>query len=112
MNWKAHMFIGFIFFILIGHFFLNLSLFNLFFLSIISSFSALLPDLDHPISKSRELLNKLIPFVLLVVFYIYFGGNLYNTILSSLIFLGVYFVLFTFFKPRHRGITHSLFFIN
>lgn len=108
MLWKGHFILGFFLFLIIGYFVFDFSDLRVLILSIIAGFSALIPDLDHDLSKSRKWLNKLFPFVSFIVLFIYLE-NWYSAILITIFLSGIYFLLFTFLKPKHRGITHTLF---
>jgi len=79
--------------------------------------SALVPDLDHDSSKCKRILDMM--FISVAFFMIYFskcGKNIcfpsIDTIGQMAIlffaFLGIYFLFFRFFKPKHRGITHTI----
>jgi len=82
--------------------------------------SALVPDLDHEMGKGREILNKVVfPILLIAIYFNRCGSNFFcfleieqlkSILLVSFALAGIYFVLFTYLKPRHRGITHSLIF--
>ncbi|MFH1394080.1 MAG: metal-dependent hydrolase [Candidatus Micrarchaeota archaeon] len=80
--------------------------------------SALVPDLDHHESKGKAVLD--VGFVVIVAFYAYntmCGGMglcvppyeaVQEMIQLFLAMVGVYFLFFRFFKPAHRGITHTV----
>jgi membrane-bound metal-dependent hydrolase YbcI (DUF457 family) len=79
--------------------------------------AALVPDLDLDGTKGRSILD--IVFAAFALYMVYFsgcGGRICIPAISALpsmaimffAFVGAYFVLFRFFKPRHRGITHTL----
>jgi len=80
--------------------------------------SALIPDLDHDTGKARQILDKLIPLMALFVvathvcgkelFCLLEFGHLKTIGVLSLVLIGLYFLLFTYLKPKHRGITHSI----
>lgn len=92
-------------------------IFSLILIVIFGAFSALVPDLDHDSSKGRKLLDAC------VIVFAFLGGYLWACggiacipdvsavlpmIILSLLIIGIYFVLFTLFKPKHRGITHTI----
>lgn len=112
MNWFAHFAIGFLLSALIFHF-LGTNPYELAILSIFAGASALLPDLDHTNSKARQMLDKVIIFIAAIFTYLFHCSN-YSCILTEnfalriFAFAGAYFLVFTYFKPEHRGITHSL----
>ena len=70
---------------------------------VFGALSALVPDLDHSSSKGRQLLDKVV-----VAGSLLFFAFLQNALFFALGIIAVYFIIFTFFKPQHRGITHSL----
>lgn len=107
MNWKPHFLFGFLLFAVLGYVFLTKDFFQLAFLSAVAGLSALLPDLDHELSKSRKITDKLVPILAFVILFFH-SRDFLNSILFTLVISGIYFILFTFFKPRHRGITHTL----
>ncbi|MDD5022921.1 MAG: metal-dependent hydrolase [Candidatus ainarchaeum sp.] len=108
MNWKGHFLFAFILFLLIGYFILNIEIINLLLFAILAGFSSVLPDMDHELSKFRKISDKLFPIITFV--YLFWNSwDLLSSIILTLLFSGVYFLIFTFLKPKHRGITHSLF---
>ncbi len=112
MNWVKHFAIGFIF-ALIVFYLLGSSADEIIVFSFFAGASALLPDLDHVNSKAREILDKLIIFIAAIFTYLSYCQNLScvlneNFVLRIFAFAGAYFIVFTYFKPEHRGITHSL----
>lgn len=79
--------------------------------------AALVPDLDHHSSKGKEILD--LAFISVAFFMVFFSNCGSSICLPDLeaishmaliffAFLGVYFLFFRFFKPAHRGITHTL----
>ncbi len=111
MDWKAHFIFGFLLFLLFGYFLLNIfDSITLLFYSFLCGLFALIPDLDHELSKSRKILDKLVPTISFVLGYIYFN-NILNSIYLTILVSGIYFIFFAFLKPKHRGITHSILFL-
>lgn len=120
MEWRAHSLIGFILTAMVASFFLQVT--NILFLFVLSTFgmlSALLPDLDQKNSKAKTLLDfSVVIAVSGAMMLNSCGGSLCippmnvlpNVLLNALAIFGVYFLIFTFLKPKHRGITHSLVF--
>ncbi len=125
MNWRPHFAIGcgavalaYIIAILLFNVYLWDNPILIVLLVLFGGMSALVPDLDHHDSKGKALLD--VGFVLVVAFYAYStacsNGGLclppYDALISMLqLFLamvGAYFLFFRFFKPAHRGITHTL----
>lgn len=117
MNYKQHFLIGILFSLaalfLLGHPFLS---FSSFFLISICAIFALLPDVDHDLSKGKQLLDySSIAFSLLISYSASCSSvcsitvSLFVDIVkNALVLIGCYFVFIRFFKPKHRGITHSL----
>ena len=104
MNWKSHALIGAVLVILVAFFIFKISDYLLLFeFFVFGALSALVPDLDHSSSKGRQLLDKAVVIGSLLIV-----GFLQNALFFALAIIAVYFILFTFFKPAHRGITHSL----
>ncbi len=117
MNWKQHIIVGLIFGLLLS-FFIRVDVLQAIILIVFSGLCALIPDLDHQMSKGREILDKGVPLVALI-FSIYstcIGGiecvanveKITNIVKSTLLISGFYFVVITYLKPKHRGITHTL----
>lgn len=117
MDWRAHTAIGAAFsagtaYILGVHGFPELVFFAFF-----GALSALVPDLDHDHSKGRKLLDSVMIAFAGVMGYLYAchgslcvpgPGAIADATIVFLVLAGAYFVLFMIFKPRHRGITHTL----
>ena len=105
MNWKGHLTVGF--FTAIGiTAVIKPGLVETGLLVLLCAFSALLPDIDHDMSKGRKIVDSMalvIPFAL--------GWSATNNFIASagpaFLFFGIYTVLFRVFKPKHRGITHT-----
>lgn len=102
---------------MVAYVFITRDAFTLALLGCFGAMSALLPDLDHDASKGRKILDAV--FMLLACFIAYFGGcgggiclpGIAAAATMAIVFLallGAYFLLFRLFKPRHRGITHTL----
>ncbi|MBU0590976.1 metal-dependent hydrolase [Candidatus Micrarchaeota archaeon] len=117
MNWKSHALIGailaFVLFYLLG----SRDMLELIIIIFFGAISALVPDLDHDTSKGKKILDLV--FISIVFFVLYFSqcgksfcipslGAIGQLIIFFFAFLGVYFLFFRFFKPKHRGITHTL----
>lgn len=117
MNYKQHFLVG-ILFSIAALFLLNRTIVSLdsFFLILICAIFALLPDVDHDLSKGKQLLDYSSIFFSFVVSYSLSCSSLCSLSVSllaqivknALILIGGYFVFIRFFKPKHRGITHSL----
>ncbi len=111
MDWRSHVLIGIVLSLPVM-IYLQVELPMLILLSLFAGFSALLPDVDHKMSKIRWLADR--AFVLFAVIYSYsncMGCSVGEVIKDSLVLIGIYFLILTFLSPRHRGITHSLLFV-
>ena len=111
MNWRGH-----VLFALLLTFALSLVCSSLYLMSLMEwlwalpviIFASLLPDVDIESSKSQRMAN-----FLALVFAIAYGFHDIGQYLAygwklSLEILGAYFLVVYVFKPKHRGITHSL----
>ncbi|VVC03200.1 LexA-binding, inner membrane-associated putative hydrolase [Candidatus Bilamarchaeum dharawalense] len=113
MRWRSHAVIGALCSVLILYLLSTHEVSDLLVIAIFGALSALTPDLDHEMSKGRKLLD--IGFIFSSFAILYWSGC-HGEICSPdvsifimwLAVLGGYFLLFRFFKPKHRGITHSL----
>jgi membrane-bound metal-dependent hydrolase YbcI (DUF457 family) len=117
MDWRSHALIGavsapILLFMLGTHGLIELAA-----VAAMGAFAALVPDLDHQVSRGRQVLDACaIAAAFLIVYMSGCGTSICIPTLSamksmavlSLALLGAYFVFFTLFKPAHRGITHSL----
>ena len=116
VDWKKHL----AFALLIGagaSYLLAVDIAQALALTVFCGACALVPDMDCGTSKIRDLMNKLIlPIAAIFVYFAYCNG--YSCAISELFalrtfaFAGAYTVLFAYFTPRHRGITHSLLFAS
>ncbi len=119
MDFKVHFLIGALASIIVFLFVFPVDKFMLMVLAIFSAFSALVPDLDHETSKLRKLLNIFLPlglfaFVLLKSCPDFqcsaFSFDFFLLLIKEwLVMCGLYFIVMTYLKPKHRGITHTLF---
>ncbi|MDO8553615.1 MAG: metal-dependent hydrolase [Candidatus Micrarchaeota archaeon] len=119
MNWKQHMIVAVIFSLLILLFVFNIqNQITLAILGLFSAFSALLPDLDHKMSKGTDLANKVVVILSFVFVISNVCTNSFSCFLdsvtlklifiNSLVLIGIYFIVMTFLRPSHRGITHTV----
>lgn len=106
MNYPAHFFIGMVTGVIIGLYF-KLSFLSLIIWSFVGGLAALLPDIDHPQSKGTQILNIVVMAISFFLAYNCFNDWLY-IILGGLFIYMMYKLFYIIFKPRHRGITHSL----
>ena len=110
MDWKSHIVIGFIGTAVILYL-LSISLDLLILLSLFSGLSALLPDIDHDSSKIRKITDKSV--IIIAAGYSFLTCRtcgILELVKQTLIITGLYFLIMTFAKPKHRGITHSILF--
>ena len=116
MNWPEHMFIGALFGIILA-LLLQIPIFDSAILVAFASVSALAPDIDHDSSKIRRISNITVP---IAAFGFSFAStctesvmctleDLRSVVILGLAITGLYMIIITFFKPRHRGITHTIF---
>jgi len=118
MNWRSHAFIGFTASAIALFFIFKVdNIFSMMILALFGLISALVPDLDHNDSKGKQILDAGI--VAIVTSSLLFSscgsqfciptiGSFQSMIISALAIFGAYFLLFLFFKPTHRGITHTV----
>ncbi len=117
MNWRPHFIIG-AFAGAIVALILQLNIFVIFLAAIIGGISALAPDIDHDSSKIRKAADITVPifgvfFSLSSICYADVGciiANWRTIIISALAITGLYTIVITYLKPKHRGITHTLLF--
>ncbi|MEW6722924.1 MAG: metal-dependent hydrolase [Candidatus Micrarchaeota archaeon] len=118
MQWRAHLIIGAVLAALVFWFLGAREPVPLALASGFGALCALVPDLDHDSSKGRKMLDSaVIAFALLAVYLGGCGGDACvpdagQIVPMAVLFfaiVGAYFVLFRVFKPRHRGITHTIF---
>ncbi|MCX6768368.1 MAG: metal-dependent hydrolase [Candidatus Micrarchaeota archaeon] len=81
----------------------------------VAAFSALVPDIDHDSSKIRGYADLGVPICAFLFSYtascngVACGVENWHPILvSTLAIAGLYMIVMTYMKPRHRGITHTL----
>ncbi|HSB46974.1 MAG TPA: metal-dependent hydrolase [Candidatus Bilamarchaeum sp.] len=117
MDWKAHTVVGAVFALAAVYVFEVRAFPELVFFAFFGALCALVPDLDIETSKGRQMLDFAMLLFALCIGYLYAcRGSMCLPALESLsligtvffLILGAYFFLFRVFKPRHRGITHTL----
>lgn len=117
MRWRAHVLIGAFLSFAVLYLLGARDPIGLALLSSFGALSALVPDLDHDSSKGRKILDMaVLIFSLLAVYLWDCGGTAcvpapakaLPSIMLFLAIVGGYFILFLVFKPKHRGITHTL----
>jgi membrane-bound metal-dependent hydrolase YbcI (DUF457 family) len=117
MNWRAHATIGAVLALAVLYFLGTRDIVELAVIAFFGAMAALVPDLDHHASKGKEILD--LAFISVAFFMVYFSNcrngfclpdmeAISSMALIFFAFLGVYFLFFRFFKPHHRGITHTL----
>ncbi|MCC7570985.1 metal-dependent hydrolase [Candidatus Micrarchaeota archaeon] len=107
LNSLLHFIIGFVCGLVLAHFF-NFVFLDMLIWAAVAGLTALIPDVDLPQSKATQILS----FILLVLcFFISFNffKNIIYQIAGGVVLFIIYKLLYHFFKPRHRGITHSFF---
>jgi membrane-bound metal-dependent hydrolase YbcI (DUF457 family) len=118
MDWRSHFIAGVVISVLALLLFEITEITSLIILGAIGGFSALVPDLDHDSSQGRKMLDvAFIGFAFLTALTTGCGSNICLPDLGAvsemvIVFFaitGMYFVFFTFLKPTHRGITHTMF---
>ena len=107
MNWRAHLVIGLILCAILFYL-LGTGIFDLLIFSLFGGLCALAPDLDHDMSKGRKIMDAVAILLSLILAYFASGGTILSMLIIFLALVGLYFVLFKLFKPKHRGITHTL----
>ncbi len=116
MNWPEHMFIGALFGLILA-LFLQLPIIEGGLVAGMAAISALAPDIDHDSSKIRKISNITVP---IAAFGFSFAAtcsegvmctldDMRSIIILGLAITGLYMIVITFFKPKHRGITHTIF---
>jgi membrane-bound metal-dependent hydrolase YbcI (DUF457 family) len=117
MNWRSHAVIGGILAFAVLYFLGTRDMVELGVVAFFGAMAALVPDLDHDMSKGKKILD--LAFISVAFFLVYFsncGSSICLPSISAIgqmalvffAFLGLYFLFFRFFKPAHRGITHTL----
>ncbi|MBN1169442.1 metal-dependent hydrolase [Candidatus Micrarchaeota archaeon] len=114
MKWKAHFVIGALAAVVLIYILETAGLATLAVVALFGAFSALLPDLDLETSKGRKLLDiSFIPFAMIIAYVSGCGTGIciptISMITMFLVLVGLYFVIFMLLKPKHRGITHTIF---
>jgi membrane-bound metal-dependent hydrolase YbcI (DUF457 family) len=119
MDWRSHALIGGVFALAGGYLLGVQGMFELVFIAVFGGLCALAPDLDHDTSKGRKWLDiAAVGFSLMIVYRSGCGGmsgfcipgldELRGMAMAFFALCGIYFLFFRFFKPKHRGITHTL----
>ena len=118
MDWRSHAFIGAVFALAAGLLLGMDGILQLIFIAVFGALCALVPDLDHDASKGRQWLDvAAVGFSAILVmrsacsdwFCVPDLDVLRIMVMGFLALCGAYFLFFRFFKPKHRGITHTLF---
>lgn len=102
MDWKAHFIIGTLIVLLTSSFILKFDILQTIGLSLFAGMASLIPDLDHELSKGKKIADLIAVFLSAAIAF------LSSSVLLFFAILGFYFLAFKIFKPRHRGITHTL----
>jgi membrane-bound metal-dependent hydrolase YbcI (DUF457 family) len=118
MDWRSHFIAGVVFSVIALLLFEVREITTLIMLGAIGGFSALVPDLDHDSSQGRKMLDvAFIGFAFLTAVTTGCGSDIClpdfegisDMVIVFFAITGMYFVFFTFLKPTHRGITHTMF---
>ena len=117
MNWRPHFTIGAFAGALMA-LILQFDIFVIFLAAVIGGISALAPDIDHDSSKIRKAADITVP-----IFGFFFSlssscyadtvcimGNWRSIVISALAITGLYTIVITYLKPKHRGMTHTILF--
>lgn len=117
MDWRSHVIAGVAFSLITLLLFGINEISSLVILGAIGGLSALVPDLDHESSQGRKMLDVgFIGFAFLTALTSGCGSDiclpdiaqLSGMVMVFFAIAGAYFVFFTFMKPTHRGITHTV----
>ena len=110
MNWRAHLFLG-ICCGAIAAYLLQLTLSSVLLFCAVSALSSLLPDLDIRNSKASQATYAVAFLAVLAAAYsLSFakGGGLQEFAVAFLAICGALIALDIIFRPRHRGMMHTL----
>ena len=111
MNWKAHFAIAIVLGTILSYF--VFPSYMLFF-SLLAGIGGLLPDLDLRKSKGSQILHATVMvFVLVASYYLSFvqGKGLQEFVLYAIGIGTLFIVADRLFRPKHRGIMHSIVFL-
>ncbi|MEM4707558.1 MAG: metal-dependent hydrolase [Candidatus Anstonellales archaeon] len=105
MNWPAHVFFGLVAGGVAAYFF-NFD----YLLVVFSVLGALAPDIDHDSSKIRKIIDFSFPILAFFMTYSYLKNINEMLFIYTLALIGIYHIIITYLKPRHRGIMHTFIF--
>ena len=116
MNWPEHALIGGLVGVILA-LFLGLPIIEAALVIAMASISALAPDIDHDSSKIRKIANITVPIAAMGFAFVATCAegamctleDMRSVIILGLAITGLYMIVITFFKPKHRGITHTIF---
>ncbi len=117
MDWKSHAAIGAVVSLAAAYLLGVHDVLGLMFFFVFGGLAALVPDLDHDASKGRQILDMVAIGFAGSTAYMSGCGNgicipamekIGGMVIALLAMVGIYFLFFKFFKPKHRGITHTL----
>jgi membrane-bound metal-dependent hydrolase YbcI (DUF457 family) len=99
MDWKTHVALGIVlsamvFYFLFGKIDLTLI--------VIAGLAALMPDIDHEMSKGKKILD------IIVIAFAALIALPSQSVVLFLAVIGAYFIIYKLLKPKHRGITHTI----
>ena len=113
MNWKSHILFGMLLSMIVFYI-IGIDFYELIVYGVFAGIFALVPDLDHELSKGKKILDIVFSLVILAILYWLECKGICipspNIFVNWLMVLGIYFLVFRFFKPKHRGMTHSIVF--
>jgi len=116
MNWPEHALIGGLVGVILA-LFLGLPMLEAALVIAMASISALAPDIDHDSSKIRKIANVAVPIAAIGFAFVATCAegamctleDMRSVVILGLAITGLYMIVITFFKPKHRGITHTIF---
>ncbi len=109
-DYRTHIIFGFLFSIIVYFLFrsfFNLNFINSFISVILIGFSSVFPDIDHRNSKIHKWVKSILISITCIIIIALCYPNFYAAVIYSAISATILYILLTYFKPRHRGITHS-----
>jgi membrane-bound metal-dependent hydrolase YbcI (DUF457 family) len=114
VDWKSHLILGFILGAAVSFPILHASLWQGLLFSAISAASALLPDLDQRRSKASQITygaGIIAAFAFSLLLTISAGATMLDFLIFFAFAAFLLLLLGALFRPRHRGVMHSLAFL-
>ncbi len=109
-DYKVHLIFGFVFCAILYYVFRQLILLDIKSTAIsllLIGFAALFPDVDHQNSKIHRWVKSIIIIIAIIVIGVICYPNLKIAFIASFGSGMFLYILLTWFKPKHRGITHT-----